>query len=606
MNLTTVRATASTILLLLLSVTTTSADPDPGEGYWTVEQANAILDKTLRVHLAPDLGYLTSGEREAVEYLLEVGSILHRLYLESRHVEALVARDRLRRLTGDGIERERAHLLEELFWLNKGPIATTLANERIPFLPVADEQPGKNVYPQGISRQEVDSVLTAYPSSAKSLLHLRHIVRRSTRENFRRDLDVLEEFPVLDELHPGLKADLLNLSRNNSGPSLYALPYSVAYAKDMIRAHRLLHRAADAVSPDDPAFARFLRNRARDLLTDDYESGDAAWVTGDLVGNLNAQIGSYETYDDALYGLKSFFSLCIFARDKERSDELAAALGNIQDLEDSLPYASKRKIPDRIPVGVYNVVADFGQSRGANTATILPNESYLTTQYGRTILVRGNIISNDRIFSLAKNAFEAATSETHHGDLTQEGNLYRTFWHEVGHYLGPATTADGREIALALGRTSNVLDEMKSDLISLYSVEYLRARGFYDERQAHSVYASGIRRVLLKNRPRRDQDYRTMQLIQFNWFLDHGLLGFDSERQELRIDYSKYRTAVEGLLAKTLQLQLAGDEAAAEAFIESRTHWDESVNGVIAAKLRAAEESRFVLVTYDAIDGPGP
>ena len=39
---------------------------------------------------------------------------------------------------------------------------------------------------------------------------------------------------------------------------------------------------------------------------DDYESGDAAWVTGHFK-NLNAQIGSYETYDDELYGVKTFF-----------------------------------------------------------------------------------------------------------------------------------------------------------------------------------------------------------------------------------------------------------------------------------------------------------
>ena len=97
-----------------------------------------------------------------------------------------------------------------------------------------------------------------------------------------------------------------------------------------------------------------------------------------------------------------------------------------------------------------------------------------------------------------------------------------------------------------------------------------------------------------------------MQLIQFNWFLKYGLLSFDSEHQELLIDYSKYRAAVKSLLAKILQLQVDGDEATAEAFIESSTQWDESVNGVIAAKLRAAEESRFLLVTYDAIDGPGP
>ena len=33
------------------------------------------------------------------------------------------------------------------------------------------------------------------------------------------------------------------------------------------------------------------------------------------------------------------------------------------------------------------MIADFGQARGGNTATILPNESYLARRYGRTILL---------------------------------------------------------------------------------------------------------------------------------------------------------------------------------------------------------------------------
>ena len=45
----------------------------------------------------------------------------------------------------------------------------------------------------------------------------------------------------------------------------------------------LVHQDDQAVFrmiEDDEEFARYLRNRARDLLSDDYESGDAAWVTG--------------------------------------------------------------------------------------------------------------------------------------------------------------------------------------------------------------------------------------------------------------------------------------------------------------------------------------
>jgi hypothetical protein len=78
-------------------------------------------------------------------------------------------------------------------------------------------------------------------------------------------------------------------------------------------------------------------------------------------------------------------------RDRARSDELQSALQDIQAVEDLLPYESEREVRSNIPVGVYNVIADFCQARGANTATILPNEAYLARQYGRTILMRGRL-----------------------------------------------------------------------------------------------------------------------------------------------------------------------------------------------------------------------
>jgi len=94
---------------------------------------------------------------------------------------------------------------------------------------------------------------------------------------------------------------LIRASRPLNEGGFYDAPYSIAYADQLIKSHGLLNEAADALQKDDEEFARFLRNRARDLLTDDYESGDAAWVTGRFK-NLNAQIGSYETYDDELFG----------------------------------------------------------------------------------------------------------------------------------------------------------------------------------------------------------------------------------------------------------------------------------------------------------------
>ena len=116
---------------------------------------------------------------------------------------------------------------------------------------------------------------------------------------------------------------------------------------------------------------------------------------------------------------------------------------SLQALEDSLPYDHHKKVREEIPVGVYDVVADFGQARGANTATILPNESYLARRYGRTILLRANIMREPNIFEGTSRAFAAAVGEDQARALTSDGNFYRTLWHEVGHYLGVDRTRDG-------------------------------------------------------------------------------------------------------------------------------------------------------------------
>jgi hypothetical protein len=545
------------------------------------------LQRTQRLHLAPNLSALSPGERVAVGELLRAGERMHQLYIAQRHPQALAAAAYLAahpELRGEN----------DLFRMNAGPIASTLDNTREPFLTAAPETPARNMYPAGTTREAMDAFLAANPERRATLLDDRTLVVEATAENRAHALMVLDHHPVLDTLHPGLRTRL-------QGEQTYlALPYSVAYAHDILFISERLNAAADAVESGDPAFARYLRLRARDLLADDYEGGDAAWVTGDFTGNLNAQIGSYETYDDALYGVKTFFSLSILVRDRPRSEELQAALADIQVVENALPYERHREVRSDIPVGVYNIVADFGQARGTNTATILPNEAYLARQYGRTILMRGNILLNDEIFQETHRAFSAAVIEAQANDLTPEGGFYRTLWHEIGHYLGVDQTTDGRDLDTALEDTADLLEEMKADLVSLTSARILQQRGRLTEAQLRGIYASGVRRVLQKNRPRREQPYQTMQLIQWNWFMEHGALRFENGR--LRIDYRRYREAVTSLLREVLAIQRNGDRAAANAFVERWTTWRPELHEVIATRMRESEQTRFSLVTYEALD----
>ncbi|MGH9902865.1 MAG: hypothetical protein ACRD68_13740, partial [Pyrinomonadaceae bacterium] len=373
--------------------------------------------------------------------------------------------------------------------------------------------------PWGVSEKEIEAFLAARPERRDSILDLRTVVRRATAADLRRDLAKLRRHPALATLHPGLHRDLEGLLARPDPKGFYAVPYAVAYADEIVRAHSLLNEAADAVQKDDEEFTRYLRNRARDLLSNDYESGDASWVTGRFK-NLNAQIGAYEVYDDELLGVKTFFAFSLLRTRRQETEALRKAMRGLQALEDSLPYGHHKKMREDIPVGVYDVVADFGQARGGNTATILPNESHLARRYGRTILLRANIMRNPELFESADRGWEAAVAPAHKDELTSDGNFYRTLWHEVGHYLGVDATEAGQDLDTALQENSSVMEEMKADLGSLFVAAALRKQGYYTADQLRSVYASGINRVLQNNKPRRDQPYQTMQLVQWNFF--HG------------------------------------------------------------------------------------
>ncbi|HEX8118609.1 MAG TPA: hypothetical protein VF521_15145, partial [Pyrinomonadaceae bacterium] len=226
----------------------------------------------------------------------------------------------------------------------------------------------------------------------------------------------------------------------------------------------------------------------------------------------------------------------------------------------------------------------------------------LARRYGRTIMLRANIMRAPELFeSGSVSTWEAAVDARHKSELTSDGNFYRTLWHEVGHYLGVDVTKKGQDLDAALQDDADLLEEMKADLVSLYVAEPLRRQGYYTDEQLRSVYAGGVLRVLQNVKPRRDQPYQTMQLMQWNYFLEHGLLSFDRDTKRLRINYDKYRGVVGDLLKRVLEVQYEGDKAAADRFIDEYAKWDESLHGAVAANIRQNQRYRFRLFQYAAL-----
>lgn len=144
-------------------------------------------------------------------------------------------------------------------------------------------------------------------------------------------------------------------------------------------------------------------------------------------------------------------------RNHEASEQLAKGIKNLQAIHDALPFQFSRSINSNLSLGVYDVIADFGQSRGANTATILPNEAEQSRKYGRTIMLRHNLMTDPVLFANAQASFAAAVDEAQADNLSMDGQFQRTLWHEVGHYLGVDETLSGKDLDASLAEVAGLL-----------------------------------------------------------------------------------------------------------------------------------------------------
>jgi hypothetical protein len=568
-------------------------------GYWRADRVRPILDQVETTRIEVDLEGLGPGELAAVDELIAAGRATQDLAELTEHHQALDARARLEALHERlGRPAETADLLA-LYRFSQGPIATTLENERLPFLPVDPFALGRNVYPWAIEVDELQVFLDAHPERRAEILDLHTVVRRTTPTAVRRDLATLRRHAELAALHPGLEERLVALAAAPAPEAFYAVPYSVAWHDRIRRISQHLWRAGELLAREDVDFAAYLRQRSRDLLTDDNEAGDAAWVRGSF-GRLDVVFGAYESYDDDLFGTKTFFGLTLLRRDEPSTREVRERLHHLQAIEDALPIGRHRRVAADIPVGGYDDIAAFGQGRGTS-AEILPNDPDLTRKYGRKIMLRRNTVVHPKAFGHVADRWRGVMAPSHHAELTPDGIFRQITWHEVGHYLGPDTDHLGRPFEATLAEDAAPLEELKSELASLLSCQWLGRIDAFTPDQVKGVTAYAVSDGFQASRPLRSQPYRTIWLMLVNYFLEQGVLWPTDDG--FRLDHDRVWEATVAMLGDVLALQDRGTRSDSNAYIERWARWDER-NEAIAARIRAVERFRFRDVEYAILDGP--
>ena len=362
------------------------------------------------------------------------------------------------------------------------------------------------------------------------------------------------------------KASWYTLLRRDDAGALAAVPYHVAYADELERAAALLREAAGYSAHE--GFADYLRMRADALLTDEFQPSDMAWM--DMRGNpVDVVIGPIESYEDQLFGYKTAYEGLVLVKDMEWSERLARFAKFLPELQRGLPVPGdyKAQMPgSNADLNAYTAVYYGGNANvGAKTIAInLPNDEEVQLAKGTRRLQLQNVMRAkfDKIMVPIANELIAADQID---NVTFDAFFQNTMFHEVAHGLGIKNTLDGKgTVSEALKDYASSFEEGKADILGLYMIDALAAKGEMDADKLEDNYVTFLAGIMRSVRFGGTDAHAQANMLRFNFFANRGAFVRDPDTGKYRVDVEKMRAAADELAGKLLTVQGDGDYAEAE------------------------------------------
>jgi len=428
---------------------------------------------------------------------------------------------------------EKADVLRRYLWIN-GSRYDQIEENR-PFIGATPMPPGRDLYPRGITRQEIEAYVKAHPAEKKAIYDERTVVELVSRNPLK----------------------------------LKTTPYHVKYRRWLESAAKHL-RNASALS-DDKAFARFLDMRAKALLTDDYYSSDLAWV-GLQDPKFDIIFAPYESYLDDLLGVKTSYGAAVLIRNEEESRKLAVFQKYVPDIQDALPLAAEDRPSKKghaTPMEVMDTPFRAGDLRHGYQAVAdnLPNDPRIHEKVGSKKIFFKNFMDarvNEVILPLSRRVMRPDQA----AQASAEGYLTIVMMHEISHGLGPAFARRGGQqvdIREAIGPIYSGLEEAKADVTGMFGVKWLVDRGALPAERLQEYYASYVAGIFRTVRFGTGEAHGRAEMMEFNFLSERGAITRDSTGR-YGVDYAKVPDAVAAVTKELLEIEATGDRARAEAW----------------------------------------
>jgi hypothetical protein len=356
------------------------------------------------------------------------------------------------------------------------------------------------------------------------------------------------------------KDGLYSMVRRDKNGQLIAIPYSIYFAKELKKAAQLLTKAASLA--DDESFSAYLKLRAEALLTNNYQVSDYAWMS--MKSNpIELVYGPIETYEDQLFGYRAAFESYVLLKDLAWSERLSKYASFLPELQKGLPVEAKYKaqMPGaNADLNAYDVIYYAGHSNaGSKTIAInLPNDEAVQLKKGTRRLQLKNAMQakfDNILVPISKQLIVPAQRQ----HITFNAFFANTMFHEVAHGLGIKTVLGSEQtVRQALKEHASALEEGKADILGLYMVQQLLAKGVIDEGMLEDYYVTFMAGIFRSVRFGASSAHGKANMIRFNFFQEYQAFS-RNEDGLYRVDMLKMGAAIDALSNKILTLQGDGD-----------------------------------------------
>jgi len=508
---------------------------------YVVPDLTERLAKYKRVVMPFNEAKLSARERQMVEKLVEASRDLDDIYWRQSDPRGLDLYKSLEKS-----QNPRDIRLRRFLMINGSRFDLTQDNH--PFVGTQQMPPGRGLYPDGFTREELDKYVAAHPEQKDELYSPYTVIRRN-------------------------------------GDQLEAIPYHVEFRQFLIPAAKALRDAADLSA--DQAFANFLRLRADALLSDDYFKSDLAWV--DLANSkFDVIMAPYESYLDGILGVKTSYGAAVMVRNEAESAKLATYQQHVPEIQDALPLAAEdrpSKSGQPSPMEVMDTPFRGGDLRHGYQAVAdnLPNDARIHEQKGTKKIFFKNYMDarvNYVILPLAKRIMDPQQA----AQATAAGYLAATVMHEICHGLGPAyaRTAQGKQdIREAIGPVYAGLEEAKADVVGMYALKFLIDKGVLPKEREQEYYASYVAGIFRTVRFGVGEAHGRAEMMEFNYLSENKAIARDPSGR-YRVDYEKIPAVVAALAKELLEQEATGDRGRTTAWFEKYDRMPDDLKSSLA------------------------